>query len=237
MSEVTQKTGCDIQQIAEQKLQLIIDNGTIEKIIEDKLTETCKTIIGDSLKSYSTFGEELKKVINEKLQVNLSNINLGTYSAMMLRIVEENMVGILETQKDKVKQVIAATLELPEKTEWKLSEIVAKYRSGLYEHKEVAIEVDEPQYSSIWVRIGEKAESSRYSTSSTQSYEIRMLIDVKEKTIIGIWHDGKMIDPRKERIYTHNMEAWLMNLWAYNCTIELDVDDAEYEATRDEYDN
>lgn len=234
MEPTTEKTGCDIQQIAEQKLQLIINNGVIDKIIEDKLTETCKSIIGDSLRSYSPFGEELKKVINEKLQINLSNVNLGTYSAMMLQIIEENMVGILETQKDKVKQAIAETLALPEKKEWKLSEIVAKYRSELYEHKEVAVEVDEPSHYSQWVRIGEKKERSSYG-SSTQEYEIRMLVNVKDKTISGIWHDGKMIDPRKQRIFTHNIEAWLMNLWAYNCTIELDIDDAEYEATRDEY--
>lgn len=234
----TEKTGCDIQAIAEEKLQLIIDNGTISKIIEDKLIETCKSIISDTFRDYSEFGKSLKKVINEKLEVNLNNINLGTYSAMILRVVEENMVGILETQKDKVKEAIVATLQLPEKKEWKLSEIVAKYRSGLYEHKEVAIEVEEPQYSSIWVRIGEKKETNKYSySSSTQEYEIRLLINVKDKKISGIWHDGKMIDPRKERIYTHNIEAWLMNLWAYDCTIELDTDEAEYEATKDQYED
>lgn len=62
-----------------------------------------------------------------------------------------------------------------------------------------------------------------------------MLIDVKTGHIDNVWHNENRIDPRKEKVYTHSMEAFLMNLWSFNCVIELDTDEAEYEATREGY--
>lgn len=236
MEQEIVKTGCDIQKIAEEKLQLIISNGTIEKLIEDKITETCKSIIDNLLRDYSEFGKQLKEVLSNKLQVNLNTINLGTYSGMIVHVIEESMIGILETHKEKAKKTIQDILQVPEKTEWKLSEIVAMYRENLYEHPEVCIEVEEPSYSSRWIRIGEKKKTDRYSSQS-QNYELKMILDEKTKKISNVWYNDDLIDPRKERVYKNSMEAFLMNLWAYNCTIELDIDEAEWEATKKAYED
>lgn len=233
MEEQVAKTGCDIQAIAEQKLQDIISNGVVDKIIEDKLTETCKSIIGEILRDYSEFGKQLKKVLTEKMEVGLDNINISSYSGMICHAIEEVMTGsILEDAKVKVQNHVKGLLKVIKKKEWKLSEIVTKYRQSLYENPELAIEVDEERYSSIWIRVGEKVKSSSYS-SNTQTCEVKMLVDSKTKKINGVWHNDGYIDPRKQRVWDHSIEGFFMQLWANDCTLEIDQDEAEYECYKD----
>ena len=225
-----------LEDIVKEKLQLIMDNGTMEKLIEDQVTATCKSIVTDLFRDYSEFGKSLKKTLTEKMEVSLESIALPTYTHTVCQIIEESMVGILEDQKQKVLSTVKALLQVPEKKEWKLSEIVNKYRESLYEDKELVLEVQDIQYSSRRINVGEKVEKSysSYSTN-TQTYAVRLLLD-KENKVLNAWYDGKTLDIRKSKVYDHAFEGFIMQLWANDCTIELDEDDAEYEATRDLHD-
>jgi RNase P/RNase MRP subunit POP5 len=228
----------NIQVIAQEKLKNIVEDGRLEAMVEKQLVSTMQSIIGDVFRDYSDFGKELKKVLQEKMQVNLDNIALGTYNNMVCRVIEESMTGILEEKKDAVKKTITSLLQLPEKKEWKLSEIVAKYRESLYEYPEVVINIEETEYGHTWANIGEKEKKSYSSySSSTQSYDIRMIIDKKTNKISNVWFKSSDLDIRKARVYDHSLEGFLMQLWSNDCVIELDEDDAEYEATKDEYED
>lgn len=76
------KKVCDLQQVAEEKLQLIISNGTVDTIVEKRVTETVKSIVDDMFSNYSEFSKNIKEVLKEKMQVNFDNINIGTYNSM-----------------------------------------------------------------------------------------------------------------------------------------------------------
>lgn len=231
----TTKTGLDIQNIIESKIEEQIQNGAIETIIEKQLTKMMESVVQDTLSSYGTIADSVKKIMKEKLEINLDALQLSSYSTMMVRVIEESAVGILEVHKQKMKDTISSILAIPEKQNWKLSEIVAKYRSKLYENPEVVVNTEETSYMSIWVKIGEKQTTSRYS--SDQDYEITILVDKKTKEVNNAWYKGSIIDPRKNKVYNHSIEAWLASLWMNSCTIEIDVDDAEYEATKEAYED
>jgi hypothetical protein len=232
----TTKTGLDIQSIIESKIEEQIQSGAIEKMVETQLTKMMSGVIENALSSYEDIADSVKKIMKEKLEINLDALQLSSYSTMMVRVIEESAVGILEVHKQKMKDTISSILAVPEKQNWKLSEIVNKYRGQLYENPELVLQIKLTDYGHTWVNIGEKQEStSRYS--SNQSYDIKMIIDKKTNIISNVWYKEDVVDSRKTKIYNHSIEAWLASLWMNSCTIEIDEDDAEYEATKEAYED
>lgn len=229
----------DIQEIAKEKLQLIIDNGTFDTLIEKQLTDTCKSIVSDLFRDYSEFGKELKKTLQEKMVVNLNQLNIGMYTTMICRTIEESTEGVLEEVKQRVRKHTAEVLEVPEKKDWKLSELVKAYRGLEDDHDadKVVVEVDDERYGSIWVRIGKEVKKSYSYSTPTQNYEIRMLVDKKTKVIHNVWYQDSLINPRIKKIYKRDIENLLAKLWINECTLELDTEDAEYEGSKGHYED
>ena len=230
----------DIKQEVETQLQKVIDNGTLSTIIEKQITATCTSLVTDMFRDYSEFGKELKKTLQEKLKINLNELNIPAYTLVVCRAIEEATDGVLEQVKGQVKKHVSDVLELPEKQDWKLSEIVKIYRGLEDDHDadELIVEVEDSSYSSHWVKIGKKV-SKTYSWESTrdQEYEIRMLIDSKTKVLHNVWYKENMINPRKNKVYKHDIEMLLAKLWMNECTIELDEDDAQYEGSKSVYED
>lgn len=229
----------ELQIVVNEKLQLILDNGTVDKLVQDQLTKTVGSIVNDLFNDYSDFGKKLKKVLSEKMQVSLENLKIDNYTTMVCHAIEEAVVGtILENSKTKILSHVKEICGSIEKTNWKLSEIVAMYREKLSEHPELVVEVGDVQYNSRWIQIGEKVEKSYSSYSTpTQQYEIRILIDGKTNKVNNVWMEGKLIDSRNSKMYNHSIEVFLMQLWAQDCILEIDEDDAKYEATKGQYED
>lgn len=224
----------NIQIIAEEKIKKIVEDGTLETLIEKQLIKTTESIVQDIFRDYSDFGKELKRVLTEKLQLNLNELNISTYTGIVVRTIEDNISEILEGQKSKILEAVKNVTGVIEKTNWKLSEIVAIYRKNLTDNPEVVLEIEKTSYGHTWIRIGEKKEKSYGSySSSTQHYEVKMIIDTKKKTIDNVWYSDYLIDARKTKVYKHSIENFLLKLWVNECVLEVDEDDADYEATKE----
>lgn len=231
----------------QEKIQSLIDEGTVDKMIEDAAKKSLGKIVEEVFSQWGDFYKELKETVSEKLQINIKEIELPIYGQMVKSIVENELnTQLSETTKKKIISQVDSITGKPEKQQWKLSEIIEKYRdeTNKYnddnEQKDVVFDVEESG-SHRWVRVGEKEEgssyiSSIYSSSNKQSYDMRMLLDVKTGEIHGVWYDNKTMDPRKGKTHSHTFEGFMMKLWANECVLEIDQDEAEYIATKSKYD-
>lgn len=232
----------ELEVAIQERIQSMIDNGDVDELIETHAKSAINKIIENVFSQWGDFNKELTKVVSEKLEVNLKEIHLDTYGLMIQKIIEEELNNqvVEETRKKIVKQVHSITGK-PEKQTWRLSEIVERFRDSINQfnddsdQKEVVFESDQ-SYSSLWIRMGEKEENRSYS-SNNQTYSLRMMLDEKTKVINGVWYDRKELDPRKGKIHNHTFEGFMMKLWANDCVLEIDQDEAEYVATKSRYDD
>lgn len=155
----------DIQQLAQQKLDEIIANGTLDKILTEQLTTTLKSIAEKVFADYSEFGKAVKGVLSEKMQLSLSKLNIDAYSIMVCNTIETIVNGtMLEGSKTAINRHLNELLKNIEKTKWKLSQIVAAYRESIYgSDSSVDLEIRRESYG-IYVELGDR--SMRSSTRS-----------------------------------------------------------------------
>lgn len=222
----------DLQVAAQEKLSALIENGTVDAILEKRLTSTLESVVADIFKDYSEFGKDLKKVLSEKMAVNLNELKLDRYSSLVMQSIEKILVGTaLEGTLANIQNHVKSLVETLDKKTWKLSEIIQKYMDGqISETSDAVYCAGEPSYNSIWLEIGEKRETRSHG-SSKQEYEIRMLIDEKTGVVHNVWYKGNSLSVLQvDKAYM--FEAFLIQLWASQCTIEIDDDQADYECTR-----
>ena len=220
----------DVAKIAQDKLNTMAQDGTIEKMVSEQVTKALSSIIQDLFGQWGEWGETLKQVVNDKIQINLDNLNLSAYNTMVITTIENHLTNtIAEHSLGLLKERMDRILAIPEKKTWKLSEIVKMYweKEGDNENYYPWIEVAEQQYGSIWIYIGKKNKSSGYSSySKIPDTEIKIAVSPDKNN--KVWYAGNttMPNPLKERVFVgnSNMDALLMTLWAHECILDIDIE-------------
>ena len=215
-----------IEEVAKQKLDLMIIDGTVEKMIEKHLTKTLDGVLEDMFRLWSDFGKKLKEVINDKMNINLDQLNIDEYSAIVCKIIEKEVDNtIIAHATGQIQQHIKDVVNRLDKTEWKLSELVNKYAQhvGEWQEDEVALEVEE-KYSSLWVSIGKKGKKGySWSSASSNDYEMKLLLDLKTKKVQNAWWQGTATHPIADKLY--GIQVFLMQLWMNQCTVVIDINE------------
>ncbi len=210
--------------IVQEKLDGLISSGAVDKIIETQLSKTIEKIMSDVFSEYSEFGKQLKDVFSKKLGLSLNAINVDTYSAMVCKVIEDTLNATpLAGAAEKIKKQVSQVLELLDKKEWRLSEIISKFRGGLFgDNRKVKFNAEESSYGSTYIMIGEDDGIDRRHNE----YDYTIYAD-KNKRIFSVSAKGVKLDPTIEK--PHRNEVFLMQLWANECTIIIDEDESEYE--------
>lgn len=81
----------NIQEQVQSALNNIVESGTIEKIIAQKVEKAIEDILSDSLRSYSDFGKKLEEVVKQSLQIDLSKISTLGYQQIVVDIVKQKL--------------------------------------------------------------------------------------------------------------------------------------------------
>lgn len=104
------------------------------EMIEKNVSEMVGKVIGDIFSSYSETAKKIKKVIEEKLDVNLQEFDLIDYNAMVAKVINDsllqqvNLQPILELTKNTIGFVDKKTIEL--------SEIVEMFKNEAMENSD-----------------------------------------------------------------------------------------------------
>ena len=100
----------------------------VKEIVEKRVSKAVEDAIDNAMRSYSPFGKDLEKKIQEALSIQ--NLNLPQYNSMIGSMIEKLVTGhVSELIEGRLKKDLAELLKLAPKT-IKLSEIVDEMRRG-----------------------------------------------------------------------------------------------------------
>ena len=114
----------ELKEIASAKMSSMIEDGSIEKMIDDNLGNA----VQDAVKSAFNYSSEFTKVLKEKVQEAINsacdNIKLPAYNKYISSIIEEQFMTVLK--EDAVKHLAREVGEIiePVKATAKMSELM-----------------------------------------------------------------------------------------------------------------
>ena len=167
----------DISTAVNKAMEEIVNNGTVETIIKNKLEKTVESAIDDALRSYSDFGKALSEQISESLCVDVKKVSLEQHTDALLKMMEGAVnQHVHEAAQEKVKRQINELFEPPPQN-ITLQELINQYiednrdeaaRDG---HDCCALIIEESDYDFIYVGLNPSTKKgSRYSFSSSDEF-------------------------------------------------------------------
>lgn len=219
----------NIQDQVQAALNNVVTSGKIEEIISKKIEKTIEDILEDSLRSYSDFGKQVKEVINNSLQIDLSNISTLGYQQIVVDIVNRKLKeATLEHISKPIEDVLSQVIAPFERRTYKLSEIISKYKdcdwdSSDDDEVEISFHVEEASYGCIHIGFDKKEGKRMYDC------EYQFSIDKKENNIYSFEIKGwkpQRGDLRSSSIHG-TFDHFIFNLYASQCPIEIDENSVE----------
>jgi hypothetical protein len=122
----------DLQKTVSDELEKIIKSGFVENKIKATLEGTLKSIIEESLRSWSDFGKSLSEKLSESFCIDLSNMSIPEYGSRMLSYITDEIDLLMKNETEKIlKSRIKEFFKPLEKDEYKVSEIVELYKEDI----------------------------------------------------------------------------------------------------------
>lgn len=219
----------DIQVIVQQQLEKIIKEGKLEDIVRDKIEKTAEEVVQDLVRSYSDFGKGLKEEINKAFKIDFEKISAVDYNHIVVTIVKEHLdKRLLESVKGPIAKEIDEYLGPLEKKEWKLSEIIEKFKQDEIEDRndggEISLHVEKSSYGSTHISFDKEDGKRRYDCEFEMS--------LNTKTGVAYSFRAGKYNPHNGDLRTASLhgsfEKFLFRLYAQRVSITVDDCDTEY---------
>lgn len=219
----------DIQVIVQQQLEKIINEGKLEEIIRVKVEKTLEEVVQDAVRSYSDFGNGLKEEINKALKIDFERISAVGYNHIVVSVVKDHLdKRLLEYIKDPIAQDIDEYLGQLEKKEWKLSEIIDKFKQDEIEDKheggEITLHIEKSNYGSTHIRFDKEDEKRSYDCEYQLSLDTKTGIPYSFQAGKYNPHNG---DLRRSSLHG-SFDKFIFRLYAQRVSITVDECDTEY---------
>jgi len=219
----------DIQILVQEQLNKIITEGKLAEIVKTKVEKTLEDVIQDMVRIYSDFGKGLKEEINKAFKIDFEKISAVDYNHIVVSIVKDQLdKHLLSSVKDPISAAITEYLGPLEKKEWKLSEIIEKFKQEEIEDKsdggEITLHVERSDYGSTHISFDKEDGKKRYEC------EYEMSIDSKTGKPYSFGagqychHRG---DLRTESLHG-SFDKFFFRLYAQQVTIIIDECETEY---------
>lgn len=168
----------DLNKIVNDSLIEIEESGIVKETIKKKIEKTIDDIIDDLFRSYGTFGKQIKKEIEENLQIDTNQLKIVGYNAYIAQFVKEYLdTSIMTKGMDNLKEQMDNLLTNM-KSEYTLSELISLFKESVDSDDNDRIGLiikEEGSFSYIYLDNGNNIGNNKYS------YQYR----------IGL-HDGKV---------------------------------------------
>lgn len=214
-------------------LKKIKNEGLVEKVIQEQIEKTVKSIINDLFHDYSDFGQDLKKKLSEAAKVNLEDIDLPIYNVLIENAIRDQTRQIMTDEHRKlIGQRINDIFKVEEKKEWKFSELIEEFvkESSKYNNdragEQISLHIDDKRSTLCFINFDEKSNKKQYSCDNS------IVIDVKTGKI----HSAELGDRRTKSASDNRFigslrgfEALVFRLYSQGCVIKIDdCEDATY---------
>lgn len=214
----------DINKVFNSELEKFTNSGELEKMTQTAIKNLSQSIIDDILGRYGELGKQLKQKLVDNLKIGIENVDINAYSKTINVEIEKILQEtVFETSVEKIKKTVCKIASGVEKKRYKLSEIIEEIKDfdrdedSEKEYGELNVEKRQTR-SSTWVDI---------STESGKTFKLS--IDNKDGKIWYLDIDDRPVNLIKNPFeLTHSIEGFLFNLYANECTVEIDSFDAEW---------
>jgi hypothetical protein len=223
----------DLNKIVNDTLVQMEEEKYVEKVVKSTLEKTIASIVEDVFRSYSDFGKNLEKHIEENLNINFRNLGIEGYNGLVLAAVQEQLDKTITIQGiEKIKESMNDMLK-DTKDEYTLTEIITALKGESYKEEyefdyderiELIIEDSGHGYKHIYMDEEEKG----------SKYECDYQIDLdKEGKPYSIKLKGSEINTNKIMGGLYGLDKLLFKIYSSGAKIVLDQgecdEDYEYE--------
>lgn len=227
-----------VKDVIQQKLS----DGTIEKIIEEKMEKGISEAMGDLFRSYGDVGEVIKKKVKEVMVPAIEKHDFSDHIVKLDTVLTEivNSTALVENKKllENFKELM---IEDETKKVIKVSELFGEWCN--YVAKEVdtdglAVEFDDgPSYEGVDVTMvvehGEGREWSRFENANIvfeceHDDKMNILIPISKWTGDKKWNIGYKQEATLDNLkYLNKFEVFVLKLKRMFCELELDEEEIE----------
>jgi hypothetical protein len=231
------KLNINIQEIVDNKIKALNDDGTIKAAIENTIETTMLKAITDALGDYSLRSTIEKQVTKEVSEV-VASIGFTAYNSFIAEKVKQITEGVCRVDiTEKIQKVFDEMLVMKHEN-IKLSEIFEKYREwvcGEVEDSEkyslerfhVKFEEDE-RYGWFNIELAKEKPKDRHSSySSDDVIKFTVHRGYKDKgigTISSTYIDGSNIKEKFRFKHMSDIELLLVNLTYNDTPIIIDIE-------------
>jgi hypothetical protein len=219
----------DINKLANDKLNELLTNGTVNKIIEKSLTGMVENACDSAFSQYGDISKSIEKSIKENIKIDLKEVDFATYNHNMAVIVKDtiesalNRFGIEKINKS-MQEMLTGDIPL----EMKLSELIKKFKEDVFEpdDDEISLHLDTSDSTGyVWVHFD--------SSSGKDKYRCKYKLLINKENKIAIAEIGGMDRSKSLNLGgLFGFDALLFRLYSAGSKITLDEDDVilQYES-------
>ncbi len=239
----------DINEIVQETIASMDHEGKIKELIEQKVSSTIEGVIADSFKEYSDFGRNLKKYVDEKLNIDFRAIGLEGYHDHIIKTISSVISANLHGESEKRLKETLGKIIVEAPKQMKLSEIIKMAREQFEEEaseednrwESMTCRVDDRNDTFFrYISFDKKPDKSRHGCA----YRIGLHKDRDSKkwTVFTMTIDNESMNKSLFIGPFYNVEKILYQMHCANSEIIIDLDDdqitdeCEY-VLRDEYDD
>ncbi|GAB3528572.1 hypothetical protein [Photobacterium alginatilyticum] len=136
----------ELNDIVTTKLATMIDDGSIEKMIEGQLEKLMQSTIKSAMESYSDFGKSLTRTIEMSIGTSLNQVSFPEYNHFVAQLVQEKYGQALDQQaapllEELLKNELSPVPEELDAQEM-LEEVKRCWKESAHEAHAYEIEID-----------------------------------------------------------------------------------------------
>jgi hypothetical protein len=211
----------DLRELVISAFDKIVEDGLVEKIIQEKIKKTIESILEDLLRDWSSFGKGLKVTLEEKLKIDFRHLNIPEYNLLLSNAIEKMVVENVENESMKFIEGNIKKLLAIEEKEVNLSEFIQEFK------KEFADDARDEDWSEITVIVKGGSTDYRHiyldQETDKEYYECRTQIDIDDK---GFIYSMKFNDKNLAKQFRigniYGFESKLFRMYAQKTKIIID---------------
>lgn len=220
----------DLKKVVNDQFSTIVSEGYIEDLVKKQLENTVSEIIRDSLREYSDFGKEMKKTVQEKLNINFKDLDIPKYNTLILDTLNSHINELMNKQGIGDIKSKATELLFNKTDDIKLSELVDKFKGNFQE------KADDEGWEEFTCIVEESESCDGYydlyldEQGDKDKYNCHYFIRINEA---GIWYARSDKRDKYSRAgeweigRINQFKEYIYNLYAHGTKIVNDKDDIE----------
>lgn len=226
----------DLNQVASETLAQLESDGYIREAVEKQMKWTTDKVVEELFGRYSPFAKALEAKVSEQLQVNLDKLDLPSYGAMVLNVVQQQLdVATHLAGVEKIKESLAELLGDPAK-EYKLSELIDELKKDAcrlgdpdeYSGQEVSLHIERGS-TLTFLYFDQEEGKEKYKC------KFGLTLRTKEGEVNSVRIDDKEFDNRVIMGGLYGLEKTLFRMFTHGSKLILDENqvDRYYESFED----